>query len=122
MSEPEHWENVCCRCDSDIKEVKHPGKRACHLTCGTCFYPDNPKCASCEIVGHCALALEYLKSLKPNGIKKGYYFNEQITGEETLYHTLQFVNGQQRLLNKQGAKEYLEDLKKANSNSPCLMK
>jgi hypothetical protein len=122
MSKPEQWENVCCRCDSDIKEVMYPGKRACHITCGTCFYPDNPKCASCEIVGHCELALEYLKSLKPSDIKKGCYFNEQITGEETLYHTLQFVNGQQRLLNKQGAKEYLEDLKKANSNNPCLMK
>ena len=122
MSKPESWENVCCRCDGDVKEVMHPGKRACHVTCGPCFYPDNPKCASCEIVGNCTLALAYFKSLKSNGIKKGCYFNEQITGEETIYHTLQFVNGQQRLVNEYGEEEYLEELKKANPSSPCLRK
>jgi|GEM_PF-1337077 len=120
MSKPESWENVCCRCDSDVKEITHPGKRACHVTCGPCLYPDNPKCASCEIVGHCRLALEYLKGLKPNGIKKGCFFNEQLTGEETLYHTLEIINGQQSLINKLGEKRYLKELKKANTNNPCL--
>jgi hypothetical protein len=75
---------------------------------------------SCEIVGHCAIALNYLKSLKPNGVKKGCYFKEQLTGEETLYHTLQFVNAAQNLVRTISAKNYLENLKKANSRSPCL--
>jgi hypothetical protein len=75
---------------------------------------------SCEIVGHCAIALNYLKSLKPNGVKKGCYFKEQLTGEETLYHTLQFVNAAQNLVKTISEKNYLENLKKANSRSPCL--
>jgi len=122
MSASESWENVCCLCDSDVREVIHPGKRACHVTCGTCLYPDNPKCASCEIVGHCRLALDYLKDLKANGVKKGCHFREQLTGEETLYHTLSFVNGQQHLINTIGENKYLEDLKKVNSGSSCLEK
>ena len=122
MSEPESWENVCCRCDNDVKETISPGKRACHVTCGSCLYPDNPKCASCEIVGHCRLALDYLKTLKTNGIKKGCYFKDQLTGEETLYHILQFVNGEQNLARALGEKKYLEELKDTNSNSPCLSK
>lgn len=120
MSNSESWENVCCRCDSDVKVDIHPGKRACHVTCGPCFYPDNPKCASCEIVGHCRLALEYFKSLKPNGVKKGCYFKEQLTGEETLYHILQFVNAQQYTVNTYGERGYLEKLKEANSGNHCL--
>jgi hypothetical protein len=64
--------------------------------------------------------VEYLKSLKPNGIRKGCYFQGQLTGEETLYHTLQFVNGNQHVINSLGEKAHLEDLKKANSRSPCL--
>jgi len=115
MSRPESWENECCRCGSDVKENAYPGRRACHLTCGPCFYPDNPKCASCEIVTHCRLALDYLKSFKPEGIESGFYFGEQLTGEETLYHTLAFINGQQSLVNELGEKQYLEELKKANS-------
>ena len=117
MSKPESWENVCYRCDSDVKENISPGKRACHVTCGPCLYPDNPRCASCEIVGHCILALDYLKNHKPNGVKKGFYFNEQLTGEETLYHAMEFINGQQRLVNEHGEKQYLKELKKANLNS-----
>jgi len=116
MSKPESWENVCCRCDGNVKETIHPGKRACHITCGPCLYPDNPKCTSCEIVGHCRLALENFRNLEANGAEKGFYFNEQLTGEETLYHTLELVNGQQRLVNQLGEKQYLEELKKANSN------
>jgi len=65
-------------------------------------------------------ALNYLRSLKPNGIKKGCYFKDQLTGEETLYHTLEFVNAQQHLVKTSGEKSYLEDLKKVNSRSVCL--
>ncbi len=117
MSKSESWENVCCRCGSDVKVNVHPGKRACHLTCGSFLYPDNPKCASCDIVGHCRLALDYLKSLESNGVKKGFYFSQQLIGEETLYHTLEFINGQQCLVNELGEKQYLEELNKASSNT-----
>jgi len=120
---PPTWEEKCCRCEGDVKKNLYPGKRACHLTCGPCLYPDDwSKCSSCEIVGHCTYALEYLRSLKPNGLKKGCYFNQQLTGDETLYHTLNFVNGQQHLMGMTGEKVYLESLKKANTKSPCLQK
>lgn len=120
MSVPESWENKCCRCEGEVKETPHPGKRACHVTCGSCLYPDDPKCATCEIVGHCRLALEYLKSLKPNGVKKGRYFEEQLSGEETLYHTLDFVNAQQTAVKAVGEKRYLETLDEANSRRAKL--
>ena len=121
MSVSESWENVCCRCDSDVQVNLYPGKRACHITCGPCLYPDDwSKCNSCEIVAHCTYALSYLKSIRPNGIKKGCYFNEQLTGEETLYHALHFINAHQNLVERFGENRYLEDLKKANSDSPCL--
>lgn len=123
MSQPESWENVCCRCDTDVKVNLHPGKRACHITCGPCLYPEDwDKCSSCEILSHCMYALNYLKSLKPNGVKKGCYFNGQLTGEETLYHTLSFVNAHQNLISTMGEEEYLKDLKKENARSPCLRK
>jgi len=121
MSKYESWENECCRCEGDVKVNLFPGKRACHVACGPCAYPEDwGKCTSCEIVGHCIYALSYLKSLKPNGLKKGCYFKEQLTGEETLYHTLQFVNASQLVVNATGEKEHLESLIKANSKSPCL--
>jgi hypothetical protein len=123
MVEQETWENKCCRCEGDIRVNLYPGKRACHVTCGPCMYPDDwGKCASCEIVSHCAYALEYLRSIKPNGLKKGCYFEEQLTGEENLYQTMNFVNGQQQFLQIAGEKDYLERLKKANARSPCLQK
>jgi len=117
LSASESWENKCCRCEGDVlsKEALRPGKRACHVTCGPCLYPDNPKCATCEIVGHCRLALDYLRSLQPNGIKKGRYFEDQLSGEETLYHTLDFVNAQQNLVNTLGEKKYLKTLKVASA-------
>jgi DNA-binding transcriptional ArsR family regulator len=114
LSASESWENRCCRCESDGKETPYPGKRACHVTCGPCLYPDNPKCASCEIVGHCRLALDYLKSINPEA-RKGCYFEEQLSGEETLYHTLDFVNAQQHLVNTLGERKYLTTLDEANS-------
>jgi hypothetical protein len=123
MVEQETWENKCCRCEGDVKVNLYPGKRACHVTCGPCMYPDDwGKCASCEIVGHCAYALDYLKSMRPNGLKKGCYFEEQLKGEENLYQTMNFVNGQQQFLRTVGEKNYLESLKKANARSPCLQK
>jgi hypothetical protein len=78
---------------------------------------------SCELVGHCRYALDYLRSLKPDGIlKKGCYFQEQLSGEESIYHTLNFVNAQQRFIKGTGEKIYLESLKRANAKSPCLQK
>lgn len=116
------WESECCRCGSEVKVNLYPGKRACHLTCGSCLYPEDwSKCNSCETVGHCAYALDHLKSLdRSKGVEKGCYFKEQLTGEETLYHTLQFVNAEQHLTNRLGKKNYLEALKKTNSRSSCL--
>lgn len=75
---------------------------------------------SCELVGHCRYALDYLKSLKSNGLKKGCYFQEQLSGEETLYHILNFVDGQQHVAKGAGEKKYLDQLKRANAKSPCL--
>ena len=121
MSEFESWENKCCRCEGDVQVNPFPGKRACHITCGPCLYPEDwGKCSSCEIVGHCRYALDYLKSLKTNGIKKGCYFEQQLTGEETLYHIMNFVNGEQLLARTFGEKAYLESLKKTNARSSCL--
>jgi hypothetical protein len=124
MSKYETWEDKCCRCEGDTKTNLYPGKRACHVTCGPCLYPEDwGKCVSCELVGHCRYALDYLKSLKPNGIlKKGCYFREQLSGEESLYHTLNFVNAQQKFMIETGEKAYLQNLKRTNAKSPCLQK
>ena len=123
MVEEETWENKCCRCEGEPKENLYPGKRACHITCGPCLYPEDwGKCVSCETVSHCAYALEYLRNLKPNGLKKGCFFKQQLQGEENLYQTLNFVNGQQLLAKGRSEREYLESLKKANARSPCLQK
>lgn len=123
MVEQETWESKCCRCEGDVKTNLYPGKRACHVTCGSCLYPEDwTKCASCEIVGHCQYALEYLRSLKLDGLKRGCYFQQQLKGDENLYQTLNFVNGQQQFLYGRDQKAYLENLKKANSESPCLRK
>lgn len=121
MSDSKSWENECCRCGSEVKVNLFPGKRACHVSCGPCTYPEDwGKCASCEIVGHCSYAVSYLKTLKTNGIKKGCYFKEQLTGEESLYHILQFVNANQQIIKNTGERTHLEELKKANAKSPCL--
>lgn len=120
MYAQESWENKCCRCEGDTKTNLYPGKRACHITCGPCLYPEDwGKCNSCEIVGHCRYALDHLKGLKDN-VKKGCYFEQQLSGEETLYHTINFVNGQQQLIKTAGEKAYLENLKKTNARSSCL--
>jgi hypothetical protein len=66
--------------------------------------------------------LEYLRSLKPNGLKKGCVFEQQLSGEESIYHTLNFVNGQQNVIKGTGEKTYLEQLKKLNARSPCLQR
>ncbi len=117
----ETWENKCCRCEGEPRQNLQPGKRACHLACGPCLYPEDwGKCVSCELVGHCRYALDYLRSLNLNELKKGCYFKEQLTGEETLYHTLNFVNGQQHVMENAGEKTYLDQLKTVNARSPCL--
>jgi hypothetical protein len=123
MVDQETWESKCCRCEGDVKTNLYPGKRACHVTCGPCLYPEDwGKCASCEIVGHCAYALDYLRNLKLNGLKRGCYFDQQLTGDESVYHILNFVNGQQKVIRGSGQNTYLENLKKANSRSPCLQR
>jgi len=104
------WESRGCR--DEIQEDLYPGRRACHLTCNTCLQPDNwPNCNDCELVGHCRAALERIKNLK---LDKGQYFRGQLTGEETLYHVLHFVNSHQRIINKVGEEEYMEELKQEN--------
>jgi len=116
MVTQETWENKCCRCEGEAKANLFPGKRACHLTCGPCLYPEDwSNCVSCETVGHCSYALDYLRSL--NNVKRGCYFNQQLSGDESLYHTLSFVDAQQRLLKNVGEKAYLENLKKANATT-----
>jgi predicted transcriptional regulator len=72
-------------------------------------------------VGHCRLALDYLKSLKPNGVKKGQYFREQLSGDETIYHTLNFVEAQQNLLNEIGERKYLRTLKQESSKKAAFL-
>jgi hypothetical protein len=62
-----------------------------------------------------------LRGLK-DSVKKGCYFEQQLTGEESLYHIMNFVNGQQQLVGAAGEKAYLKELKKANSRSDCLKK
>jgi hypothetical protein len=92
------------------------------VTCGPCLYPEDwGKCSSCEIVGHCRYALDYLKGLNEN-VKKGCYFQQQLTGEESLYHTMSFVNGQQRLIRSSGEEAYLKELKRTNASSVCLQR
>jgi DNA-binding transcriptional ArsR family regulator len=80
-------------------------------------------------VGHCRLALDYLKNLKPNGLKKGRYYKEQLAGDETMYHALDFVNAHQSLADRIGTEKYIENLEKTNSekaeflnNPPSLPK
>jgi DNA-binding transcriptional ArsR family regulator len=62
------------------------------------------------------LALDYLKSINPEA-RKGCYFEEQLSGEETLYHTLDFVNAQQHLVNTLGEREYLTTLEEASARA-----
>ena len=121
MAALESWENSCCRCGSDIQVNLYPGKRACHITCGPCLYPDDwSRCISCETVTHCTYALSHLKDLKSKDIVRGCFFKEQLSGEETLYHTLQFINAEQQIVKRIGDQKYLNDLKKANVKSPCI--
>jgi hypothetical protein len=58
--------------------------------------------------------LAHLKSLK------GCFFDQQLTGDESIYHTMNFVNGQQQIMKTTGEKAYLDGLKKANAKSNCL--
>ena len=121
MVEIESWENKCCRCEGDPKVDVSPGRRACHITCGPCLYPDDwSKCVACETVTHCMLAVNHLKNQKPNGIKKGCFFKEQLTGEESVYHILNFVNAQQSFARVSGEEKYVADLRKLNAKSDCL--
>ena len=67
------------------------------------------------------MALDYLKSLKPNGIQKGKYFKEQLMGDETIYHTLDFVNAHQSLAEKVGEKKYVKTLERTSAQRPAFL-
>lgn len=104
------WEYESCR--GKANDNSAPGKRACHLTCNTCIQSEDwHYCNDCEL-GHCRLAIERIKD--SNG-DRGEYFRGQLTGEETLYHVLSFVNGQQQMINRIGERRYVEDLNQENT-------
>jgi len=104
------WEYESCRGKTNGDYA--PGKRACHLTCNTCIQPENwHYCNDCEL-GHCRLAIERIKE---STLDRGEYFKGQLTGEETLYHTLNFVNSQQQMINNIGEKRYVEELNQENT-------
>jgi hypothetical protein len=67
-------------------------------------------------------AVDYLRSMKLKSSERGCVFKDQLSGEETLYHTLNFVNAQQQLLNTMGKRLYLKELKEENAGSRCLKK
>lgn len=91
------------------------------MACGSCVYPEDwSRCVSCEIVTHCMYAVDYLRSMKLKSSERGCVFKDQLSGEETLYHTLNFVNAQQQLLNIMGKRLYLKELKEENAGSRCL--
>ncbi|MGB8781167.1 MAG: hypothetical protein WCD81_11045 [Candidatus Bathyarchaeia archaeon] len=123
MPEVESWESKCCRCEGEPKVDLYPGKRACHVACGSCLYPaDWSRCQSCELVTHCMYAVEYLRNMKMKSSEKGCLFKDQLNGEESLYHALNFVNAQQQLLNTHGEKRYIKELREENAGSRCLKK
>jgi hypothetical protein len=65
-------------------------------------------------------AVEHLRNLKMSRDQKGCIFKDQLSGEETLYQALNFVNAQQQLLNTMGQKRYMKELKEENAGSRCL--
>lgn len=67
-------------------------------------------------------AVDYLRSLEMKSNERGCLFKDQLSGEETLYHTLNFVNAQQQLLRTVGESRYLKELKEENAGSRCLKK
>jgi len=104
------WEYESCRGKANGDSA--PGKRACHLTCNTCIQPEDwHYCNDCEL-GHCRLAIERIKNSNTN---RGEHFKGQLTGEETLYHVLNFVNGQQLMANRMGEERYVEKLNQENT-------
>ena len=104
------WEYESCRGKANGDSA--PGRRACHLTCNTCIQPENwHYCNDCEL-GHCRLAVARINR---SSMDRGEYFRGQLTGEETLYHVVSFVNGQQQMVNRIGEKRYIEELNQENT-------
>jgi len=106
------WEYGGCRNEANVS--LYPGKRACHLTCNPCTgsQPENwPNCNDCEDVGHCRAALDRIKN---SSLERGHYYRGQLTGEESLYHVLHFVNSQENVINKIGKEKYINELKQEN--------
>lgn len=106
------WEYRGCR--NENNDSLYPGKRACHLTCNPCLHPESwPNCNYCEVVGHCRAALDRIKN---SNLERGRYYTGQLTGEESLYHVLHFVNRQQNAINKIGKEKYVKELKQENQH------
>ncbi|MDH5438078.1 MAG: hypothetical protein OEX76_04160 [Candidatus Bathyarchaeota archaeon] len=106
------WEYRGCR--NEANDSLDPGKRACHLTCNPCLQPENwTNCNDCEVVGHCRAALDRIKN---SSLNRGHYYTGQLTGEESMYHVLHFVNRQQNIVNKIGKEKYMKELKHENQH------
>ncbi|MDH5532791.1 MAG: hypothetical protein OEY83_06455 [Candidatus Bathyarchaeota archaeon] len=104
------WEYRGCR--NEANDSLDPGKRACHLTCNPCLQPENwTNCNDCEVVGHCRAALDRIKN---SSLNRGHYYTGQLTGEESMYHVLHFVNRQQNIVNKIGKEKYMKELRQEN--------
>jgi hypothetical protein len=67
-------------------------------------------------------AVDHLRSLNISRELRGCIFKDQLSGEESLYHALNFVNAQQQLLNSMGQKRYIRELREENAGSRCLKK
>jgi hypothetical protein len=104
------WEYRGCR--NDAKGNLYPGKRACHLMCNPHLQPENwSNCKDCEVVGHCRAALDHIKN---SNLERGNYYTGQLTGEESLYHVLHFVNSQGNIIKRIGKEKYMKELRQEN--------
>jgi len=111
-NEEPSWEHQGCRGEN---EVNLHGKRACHLTCNTCITPDeSERCIDCELVTHCREALDRIKNSE---VERGHYFQGQLTGEESLYHVLRFVNVHQNRVREIGRQKYVKLLEDETAGS-----
>jgi len=101
--EKSSWEYEGCR---EEDGANPHGYRACHLTCNTCITPDDSgRCIDCELVTHCSEALNRIKNSE---VERGHYFQGQLTGEESLYHVLRFVNVHQNRVREIGRQKYVK--------------
>jgi len=57
-----------------------------------------------------------LDRIKNSNLERGRYYAGQLTGEESLYHVLHFVNSQQNVINKIGKEKYVKELEQENQH------